>query len=110
MCKTNGFSCLVMLKEDLLCPETSSVEIRGTSTNDISLHPVREEVVTNPLHVRAILNRGESSRSVGQTDWNEWVSLTFCPLSSLWLNYSNTFVYIEQFTGGVLEVIRFSGL
>ncbi|CDZ98549.1 Kinesin-like protein [Phaffia rhodozyma] len=57
--------------KDLLCPETTSVEIRGSSSSDVTLHPVREEVVTNPLHVREILSRGESSRSVGQTDWNE---------------------------------------
>jgi centromeric protein E len=57
--------------EDLLNPSTTSVEIRGSTNNDITLHPVREEVVTNPAQVREILARGEASRRTAVTDWNE---------------------------------------
>ncbi|KAL7417969.1 P-loop containing nucleoside triphosphate hydrolase protein [Mrakia frigida] len=57
--------------KDLLNPATASVEIRGSSSNDITLHPVREEVVTNPAQVREILARGEASRRTAVTDWNE---------------------------------------
>lgn len=58
-------------QEDLLNPATASVEIRGSTNNDITLHPVREEVVTNPAQVKEILARGEASRRTAVTDWNE---------------------------------------
>lgn len=57
--------------KDLLAPATRSVEIRGAGGNDVTLHPVREEVVTNPAHVREILARGEVNRRTAATDWNE---------------------------------------
>lgn len=57
--------------KDLLAPETKSVDIRGAGGNEITLHPVREEVVTQPVHVREILKRGEANRRTAATDWNE---------------------------------------
>lgn len=57
--------------KDLLAPATKSVEIRGAGGNEVTLHPVREEVVTNPAHVREILTRGDVNRRTAATDWNE---------------------------------------
>jgi centromeric protein E len=59
---------------DLLAPPTSSisqpVQIQGSGSN-VWLSPLREEVVTSLKSVRAVLERGESSRRTASTDWNE---------------------------------------
>ncbi|SPO30736.1 related to Kinesin [Ustilago trichophora] len=36
-----------------------------------TVQPLREEIVTSPAQVRELLNRGQTNRHVGATDWNE---------------------------------------
>ena len=36
-----------------------------------TVQPLREEIVTSPAQVRELLQRGQSNRHVGATDWNE---------------------------------------
>ncbi|KAH8104743.1 kinesin-domain-containing protein [Cristinia sonorae] len=59
---------------DLLAPPSTSaaqpVQIHGSGPN-ITLNPLREEVVTSLKGVREVLQRGEGNRRTASTDWNE---------------------------------------
>ncbi|KAF8988526.1 kinesin motor domain-containing protein [Cyathus striatus] len=59
---------------DLLAPPSlasaNPVQIQGTG-NDITLVPLREEVVTSLAGVNGVLKRGEGNRRTASTDWNE---------------------------------------
>ncbi|KAL1749329.1 kinesin protein [Schizophyllum fasciatum] len=60
---------------DLLAPPSTSggnvVQIQGTNANDITLTPLREEVITSLKSVTDVLKRGEANRRTASTDWNE---------------------------------------
>lgn len=57
--------------KDLLAPETvGQVKIRQDDKRRFFVSPLREEVVTNELHVVQLLERGEVNRHTGQTDYN----------------------------------------
>lgn len=59
---------------DLLAPPTSAaanpVQIQGIG-GDMTLTPLREEVVTSLKGVKEVLKRGEGNRRTACTDWNE---------------------------------------
>ncbi|KAK4051605.1 Kinesin-like protein kip2 [Microbotryomycetes sp. JL201] len=57
--------------KDLLAPETGALRIRQDEKKRFFVSPLREEVVTHEAQVAALLRRGEASRSVGATDFNE---------------------------------------
>ncbi|KAF8342401.1 kinesin-domain-containing protein [Amanita rubescens] len=60
---------------DLLAPPgvaaANPVQIQGGIGNDITLSPLREEVVTSLKGVKEVLRRGEAHRRTACTDWNE---------------------------------------
>ena len=60
---------------DLLAPPgvaaVSPVQIQGGIGTDITLSPLREEVVTSLKGVKEVLRRGEAHRRTACTDWNE---------------------------------------
>ncbi|KAL1716787.1 kinesin protein [Schizophyllum commune] len=60
---------------DLLAPPSTSggnvVQIQGANANDITLTPLREEVITSLKSVTDVLKRGEANRRTASTDWNE---------------------------------------
>ncbi|TRM55301.1 kinesin protein [Schizophyllum amplum] len=60
---------------DLLAPPSTSgsnvVQIQGTTATDITLTPLREEVITSLKSVTDVLKRGEANRRTASTDWNE---------------------------------------
>ena len=47
------------------------VQIQGANANDITLTPLREEVITSLKSVTDVLKRGEANRRTASTDWNE---------------------------------------
>ena len=59
---------------DLLAPPSSAaanpVQIQGIGA-DMTLAPLREEVVTSLKSVKEVLKRGEGNRRTACTDWNE---------------------------------------
>ena len=59
---------------DLLAPPTSAaanpVQIQGIG-GDMTLTPLREEVVTSLKGVKEVLKRGEGNRRTACTDWND---------------------------------------
>jgi centromeric protein E len=58
---------------DLLSPTTSSlapVQLSGTGQN-VTLSPLREEVVTSLKSIRDVFERGNGNRRTASTDWNE---------------------------------------
>lgn len=60
---------------DLLAPPgvaaANPVQIQGGIGSDITLSPLREEVVTSLKGVKEVLRRGEAHRRTACTDWNE---------------------------------------
>ncbi|KAF9525897.1 P-loop containing nucleoside triphosphate hydrolase protein [Crepidotus variabilis] len=60
---------------DLLAPpmvaKANPVQIQGGAGGDITLTPLREEVVTSLKGVKDVLKRGEGNRRTACTDWNE---------------------------------------
>lgn len=57
--------------KDLLAPETAGqVKIRQDERKRFFVSPLREEVVTTEAHVEQLLQRGESNRHTGSTDYN----------------------------------------
>lgn len=59
---------------DLLAPGLGAarvpVALQGTGFN-VTMSPLREEVVTSLKAVREVMERGESNRRTASTDWNE---------------------------------------
>ena len=60
---------------DLLAPPgvaaANPVQIQGGVGSDVTLSPLREEVVTSLKGVKEVLRRGEAHRRTACTDWNE---------------------------------------
>ncbi|KAI8871071.1 kinesin-domain-containing protein, partial [Ramicandelaber brevisporus] len=56
---------------DLLAPETTNLRIHEDKRRGIYVSPLKEEIVTTPSQVMKILQRGESNRKTGATDFNE---------------------------------------
>ncbi|KAI8449826.1 kinesin motor domain-containing protein, partial [Phakopsora pachyrhizi] len=62
--------------KDLLCPDPNSMSsnkltIHENNQGRVYVNGLREEVVSHPVQVLEALARGEKSRHVGATDWNE---------------------------------------
>ena len=56
---------------DLLAPSSApSVQLQGSGAN-VWLTPLREEVVTSLVGVRAVIARGCEARHTASTDWND---------------------------------------
>lgn len=55
---------------DLLCPEQTDLRIHEDKKKRVYVHPLKEEIVTNPSQVLKLLSKGEINRHVSATDFN----------------------------------------
>ncbi|KXS19741.1 kinesin-domain-containing protein [Gonapodya prolifera JEL478] len=60
--------------KDLLNPETVDLKILEDRRRGVYVSPLKEEIVTSPRSVMKVIQRGESNRHVGTTDFNEYSS------------------------------------
>ncbi|XP_004344350.2 cenpe protein [Capsaspora owczarzaki ATCC 30864] len=56
---------------DLLKPENTNLKIRENVSGEIFVSDISEEVVVSPNEILKLMERGESSRHVGETNMNE---------------------------------------
>ncbi|KAJ3059356.1 hypothetical protein HK102_010039, partial [Quaeritorhiza haematococci] len=57
--------------KDLLAPEVTDLRIHEDRKRGIYVSPLKEEIVTSPKQVMKIIQKGESNRHFGSTDYNE---------------------------------------
>jgi hypothetical protein len=55
---------------DLLCPKQTDLHIHEDKKKWVYVHPLKEEIVTNPSQVLKLLSKGEINRHVSATDFN----------------------------------------
>lgn len=96
-------------------PNRVPVNLQGTGFN-VTMSPLREEVVTSLKAVRDVMERGESNRRTASTDWNERSSRSHSVFRLVSADSdSHTFVlilhflFISHLTSLMLILSRFDG-